>query len=696
MGDLGAASSFLLNAENAASTAAAIVTRGQSWPIRALYTAGAAGLGRAADEGIEIARGRNADPIEDIFGRVAISTFVAGMAEPASSVLARGVSSTRKGAGVVNPPPGVKAGQEAAEELGLPNLTTGQTHPLFARRENQVLQTSQTIRERYGQQAAALRDLWDGSRSPVQLTDHELDGVVGAWAADIGQYVRNPGRTLSEGGMDLKRGLNEFESSSRAWVGRKYDRALERLGDNDNALQFNLEGVARAADEVLQSPELALAGGERAPVRGGYTGEIEEVIDLVRQAGSEPQSGRQGYDALVGLRSRLYDIKSQDWNSATPAQRNDIKAATRLYNELRRAIENPTLADGTTDDAFSQLWRSAARSNAWREDVLETGHLRRLAGADEDSVAMLVESYAKPGNGRQLTTLHRILPKERWGTFRDAYEARLMAEPESIPTILETWRKDPDGLNLLIPKARRAELVNYGRAVQRLKSFEGDLVEQGNLGRAAVNLIDSGRPTDVAAMIQRAGGMNTREGQAIRAGVIESILARSSRYDKETGSMVVDPRKFEGIVTRYLDDNSLDGVLNATDIRRLRQSRDYAARISTASDVGGSMAGASDASRAFNIFDLASIPLGWLNIGANALTARAFINPKIQAYLTGQGKNFDTGALSTTIRAGGTVLSLISTDLSRKPEGREAVQAIPEWIEDRSAAQRQVVNQYGN
>lgn len=695
-GDLGAASSFVLNTENALTTAAAIATRGKSWPLRGLYSAFSAGTGRLIDEGIEKARGRNADPINELFGRAAMSFGLSGVMEPASSILARGTNSLRPGVGVIEPQPGVKAAQQAAKELNLPNLTTGQTHPLFARRENQVLQTSQPIQQRYGEQAAALRQVWDGERLPEQLTDSELDGVVSAWAADVGRFVKNPGRKLSEGGMDLKRGLNEFEDTSRAWVGRKYDRALTRLGENEGALQFNLDGVSRAVDEVLASPSLRLADGTDAQVRGSYTSELGEVIDLVKQVGDTPQGGRAGYDALVGLRSRLYNIKSQDWNSATPQQRNDIRAATKIYNALKDSIENPTLADGVTDEAFSRLWRAASRSNAWREDVLEIGHLSRLAKADDDAVPMLVEAYAKPGHGLELRTLHRVLPKERWQSFSDAYQTRLLSEPEKIPLAIETWRKDPDGLDLLIPKARQTELVTYGRAAQRIKAFESDLIEQGNLGRAAVSMIDGGRSQDVAAMVNRAGGINSREGQAIRAGIIESILVRSSRYDKATGQTIVDPRKFESLATELLDGNKVDGIFNATDIRRLKQSRDYAARIATSSDVGGSMAGAGTAGQAFDLFSLAKLPLAWLEVGANAISARAFISPRVQSYLTGTGRNLDRGGLATTIRAGGTVLSLIANDLSRKPEGREAAMAIPEWIDNKAEALQELESRYGN
>lgn len=662
VGDAGTVAGYVFNLENLTALGATIASRGLSWPWRMASVGGAAGAGRLADEGIDVARGANVDPLEDIFGRAAMSTVFGGAGEGAGSVVSRLINIPR-GGGFIRPTEGVREAARAAGEEGLPPLTLGQTHPLFQRREAQAAMTGQVAPDVQARQRLAAREGLESARGQAPLmTDQQLDETVQTLARELFDGIQNPRVALREGGRALQRGREAFSTSSSAWRSRKYDRAMEHLGERSDRLTWNLDRVNAAADEVTSGVMARGRGGADVRVSREAGGEIGDVVRILKEMDPN-QTGREGYDSLIELRRRLFNIKEQDFDAATPQQRDEIRAAGRLYGELTSAIDNPTLF-GAPDETFSRLWGAATRANRWRESVLGADDVRKLA--QSENPADLAAQFAAPGETTTLRLFKRIMPQQEWRAFQNSFETRLLAEPERIPTVLNSFRKDPDALDLLIPKAKQAELMTLGNSARKLQSFETALRAQDDFGNRAMMMLDEGRSRELEVMLREAGA-NSRFARDMRAGVVQKILDRATVFDRTIGQEVLNPQEAVRSIGEALGRNDLRKVLTNRDVRMLENYRVYLSRLGDSGDVGAGIAGAEVAGQSLDLLNPTRAQAGWYKVAQNALLARSFTSPRVQRFLTGGGKDLKP---ITSVRGTATLLSLIASDMERREGDR--------------------------
>jgi len=694
IGDLGTVAGFLFNVENLTAIGASVASRGLSWPWRMATVGAAAGGGRLVDEGIDVARGAGVDPLDDIFGRAAMSTVFGAAGEGLGSIASRLINIPR-GGGFLEPTEGVSAAARAAADEGLPQLTLGQTHPAFQRRENQAAMTSQVVLDYVARQGRAVeRGLRSMRGDAPAVTDAQLDEAVQILGSAINEGIRNPQVALREGGAALQRGRDSFTQLSQEWVGRKYDRALQQLSNRQGEVSWDLAPVLQAADDVasgtlgrgrMQPVESQMLGPDGRPlttmqqpdvrVDASPQGELANVIRVVRELDTT-QSGRQGYDALIELRRRLFNLKEQDWQTATPQQRDEIAGAGRLYRSLSQSIDNPSLF-GVPDQEFSRLWGAATRANRWRESVLGADDVRRLA--QSENPADLARQFAAPGETTTLRLFKRIMPEDDWRTFQQSFETRLLSEPDKIPSVLDSFRRDPDALNLLMPnRTRVAEFRQLGEATRRVNAFERELRKQNDFGRRAMAMVDEGRSRELEIIMRRAGP-NSEFGQTARAGIVQSVLDKASKFDDTLGQMVIDPAHGVRVIGDFIERPVARRVLTRQDVKTLENYRAYLSQLPSRGDVGAGIAGAEKASAAFDFLNVltaggARFVKGQAELGQNALVARLFTGGRAQRYLTGSGRELRP---LTSVRSAATLMSLVAADLERHGAAASLVEQEP-------------------
>ncbi len=659
LGDAGDVAGSLVNEENLAALVAALVTRGMSLPARIGVQTITGGAGRVTRSGVEAARGQETDPLSEIFGQAGVSAVSAGAGEGLGTAASK-ILNPLRGGGLLEPLPGVKQAQQAAREEGLPPLSVGQANPLAERKENQAAMTSQVIPAYRGEQRAAVSGNLAGRADDLggALPDDELERVMRAQADDLYASIRDPNVPLRDGGKALQQGTDEFRRKSREWVKRKYDAAESVSG----GVGFDLTPTQSLLDELAAPVTARAADGGEAQVNKGATGELASIVETLR--GLSPDvvdtESATAVNQLRAIRSRLRDIKEQDWQTADANTRQDIRMASRLYDSITETLANPK---GGSEE-FTRLWSAANKANTFREGVLNTATMRKITA--EESPEVLAERYAAPGQTTNLRLLKRVMPSEKWGAFKDSYRTRLLAEPGKINKALDDFAKDKDALNLLFSPVEQRELRAFGSAVSALDSstMKKVFADQNTAGKRAIALLDGGGQQELADLIKKGGGPDSPFGRNMRAGVFQSILDKATVTEK--GAQTLDPQRAITLIDEYVESGRLRGVLLPSDIRALTNLRSYLSAIGRRGDAGAGIQGAEIASGAFDFTNPSRLGTSWLAAGRNAFYARALTNPKIARYLTGEGDK----ALRplTSIRAVSTVASLMLADDAKSSE----------------------------
>ena len=695
-GDLGAASSYLFNLEMGLGIAASIGTRGMSFPIRTVAASLSAGLGRGVDIGIDTAMGDRPPPVEDILGDVALSAVFGAGGEIAGTALTRGANLVR-GEGLVRLQPGAAAAVAAAREHDLVRPTMGQLHQFPARREGQAAVTSEVPFRRYADQQATVRErlaswseeLTDQQLSPA-LTDRELQLLVERQTLALRETIDSRNVSLRKGKDALRNGLREFEVSSREWIDRKYERAIE-LADQD--VTFDISPVREIYSGILT--------GVRAPARDapGETiranrrpgGDLRDIINRLHQI-DDTLHGSEGFRALKAIRTELNDIRSGDMRSADGNARQDMRNAGLLYEAINNVIENaegpgrgvlqspyvppagqsalPTEAGYTAYDDiiqtqtsdFSRAWRAANTSNAWRERMLELEFLQNISNENmnPDRLVML---YMRPGEFRTLRRVKRLMPEESWNEFVASYETRLLARPKDIVAELDSFATEPEALRLVMSPERQLEFRALGRSAERISQSENVLFRQADEGRRLLELVDAGNSARVAEIVEFSGGPDSPMGRLFRAGIIENILDKATYINPVIDLPALDPGIASRVIDDYLRSGALNSVLTESDRLALTQYRAYLNRIDVSSDAGGFISGAGVAGQAFDILNPKRAAAGVLSQGQNAVLARIFTSQRAARLVFGTGEDI---APRHSIRTASTVGAIIARDLTQQ------------------------------
>jgi hypothetical protein len=674
-GLMGRGLSAVVNPEVAGAIGGAVATRGMGFVPRIAGQVAGSALGRGTQEGVEGLLGYNPDDAQEIMGRMALSGLLGGAGEVASVPLQRGISAMTPRSGMLRPSPGTQQALQAIREEELPGATMGQLHPLLMRRENQLVATTEPIRLARGEQLGAVRQAEQELAERLAPTGvspgmsmRDLDVTVDALGDDLRRAVTNPNTSMTQGGTGLQRGLEQFREASGALVSNKYQNALQYADEASFDLSPAMESIAaiRRGTQMQgaipgQSPVIDPSTGQPFPTmqpvairaEGGIHSDLRSIMSDLEVLNNAPQEGIEAAEGLIAIRGRLRRILDQNWTMADAQTRSAMKEGQSLYSALTEVMENASSPNST----FSALWKSANNTNRWKEGILSTADARTIAEAESPEALM---RFASPGNFTTLRTLKRVMPEEQFQQFQNGYKTELMSAPENINRTLDAWRKDPDGLRLLLSPGDEQALRTYGQGFEQLYRFRNVLQNQKNDGERMMAFFDTATPEQAQALLRQSGGPDSRQGKQLRAGVVQAILERTEKFDQATGRYVSDPTKV-GVIEGYLKNPTVAAFLQPTERRNLenlvRALRLYGG--SGASDVGASMSGASTAGAAFDVSK--GIPgTAWMKQLVAAGNARIFTMEDASKILYGTG---GVPTESTALRALASSLFLVGKEL---------------------------------
>ena len=666
----------ILTPEILTNVLATIATRGMGLLPRMFGQAVGGFTGRGLDIGIEQIRGYNDDPLKELFQEGTISAVAGAGGEMLFAPLRRG-GRALVGGGFLELTPEELAASKTAHEAGIRGLTPGQINPLARRMESQAAATSKAVQEqRIGQRQDVLEDitrLRDEFGDMKSLGHEELNALAQRMEANIYALVSDKNITLEQGGRALKKGREEFVRVWKGFVGERYDSALE-AGENAS---FDLRPIQKIAQEIKEG-----VLSKAAPIKGEagrfeaaepeqlrkLSGELAEKIDQILRLSPDVEAFHKNsaFEQIKELRTAFFDLKN-----ATVQGQEDInnRYAGKLWTGLTEVMNAPQGGDAN----FTLLLRSANLANTRFERLLEVQDLKRIAL--ETRPDHLVASVASPGNGFVLRTLERIMPDEKFATFRDSFKTSLLSQPEKIADTLDAWRPDRLGVRVLLSPQEETMFRKIGNEMKKLNEgpirqlLESD-VKAGEISRRLVMESDA---ETIGKLISASGGKESREGRSLAAGLVQNILDHATEIER--GREVINPEKLITVISGMEKKGVLDAILTPEQQALLKSRQYLMSFMETRADPGASIQAAEIAS------DLAAgvtIPVrpiegskklarGIIHTMRNAFIGRLFTTESGRAFFTGMGKIAagETQPDFTTLRAVSALSTQAITRLER-------------------------------
>jgi hypothetical protein len=166
-----------------------------------------------------------------------------------------------------------------------------------------------------------------------------------------------------------------------------------------------------------------------------------------------------------------------------------------------------------------------------------------------------------------------------------------------------------------------------------------------DLGERAITLVEKGSRHELRELIQIAGGKDTPSGRALQAGVIESILRKSTKVVQDR--TVLNREKALTSIKRFRERGVLEDIFGSGTQENLIDNLETLISFLPSGmsvDAGVSMQSAAAGSGLAGFFlptpGSAMKGLGSLHtLGKNRAVAWTFINPKTRKFFMGSGKS---------------------------------------------------------
>ena len=647
LSDLAEVGGVVLSPEILTSTLAAIATRGTGL-IPRMFGQGIGGFtGRGLDIGIEQIRGYQDDPLKELFTEGVISGGGGVVGEVLFSPvrrLARGAF----GRGFMELTPEEETASRTAQEAGIRGLTPGQVNPLARRMESQAAATSKAVQEqRIGQRQDVFDDLTrlrEDFGDLSALGHEELEVLAKRIEANIYSLVSDRNVTLETGGRALKKGREEFVRVWNSFVGNRYDTALEAGED----AVFDLRAVQVMAQEFkdgilskakpIKDESGRFVTAEPEQLRK-LNPELSERIDQILRLNPDVSAfrGNSAFEQIKELRTSFFDLKN-----AQVYGKEDINNhyAGKLWGALSDVMNNPR---GGSEE-FTRLLRSANLANTRFERLLEVQDLKNIALQTRPD--HLVTSVAVPGNGFVLRTLERIMPEDKFQTFRGSFKTYLLSQPEKIIPTLNDWRPDRVGLRVLLSPQEETMFRKIGQQMETVNSGPVAALLKSDIVSAEISkrLILDGDSVTLGKLISAAGGKESKEGRSLAAGLVQNILDHATEVER--GRSVVNPQKLVSIISDLEKRGITEAVLTQEQQRMLKDRKLLMSFLETKADPGASIQAAEIAS---DLAAIATTPVhpiegpkkfarGVIHTMRNAFIGRLFTTESGRAFFTGYSK----------------------------------------------------------
>jgi len=580
--DVADVAGFFLNAESAATILSVLATKNFSLLTRMFTTGGSAGIGAAADQTIEAARGFQEDPIEDIFTfNIAPATLAGAGGEVLASPARAGVNiATRRGAFRLTDEE--RLAIREFEDSGVRGPSVGAVAPAFRGAEGQAVATSKNAQDfARGQTKDALqmfKRIREKISSTEDISDSEIERLVGIVTDNYKRLILGTvdGDISREtAGRAIIEGRKEFKRIWKDHVSRKYNRAF----DAGEGASFDISETQKLADEIIQGVKGKGRDGKTVQLRD-LSKELQSVIKKISDLDSSITDfeGKSGFEQIKELRTQLFDLKNATIDGKETVNN---RFAGQLWDSLTRAMDSPV---GGSEN-FNLLIRAANNSNKRMERMLEVADIVRISRETEP--ASLVD-LVRPGKSFTTRLLKRVLPEKEFETFRRGFITKLISKPKQLIQTLDDFADDPQTLNVMLTKEEQAPLREFGRSVGRLEE-NIEAIGRSKLGISSrtKELINSGDVDTLLELIRASGGKNSVNGKKLRRGVISFILDRSEQLSK--GVRGVNPKAATNVIEKLDKDGVLDAVMLPEEKAALKNKQLMLSLFTESPDAGASI-----------------------------------------------------------------------------------------------------------
>lgn len=557
--------------------------------------------------------------------------------------------------------PGAIGGQEAAERLGLPLLTVSQLtdSPIIQRIQGQVAGVSKTPQQVFNNQQAKLWQLLDEkAKSPdglegftaAELRQYldlsarrlsvELDDMykLRAQGADVDV------KTLQKTQEDIRMLTGQLDKSLREVTDQAYTRAFETAEAED--VVFDLAPVKEVAQDIrvgtqtragtteatTETIETGVLGPDGKPITRTVTTPAKEVTETIESVDQRLLNIADKFENVWNQEVTTLSVrdkgKDYSFNSLKQLQamRNEVadiafgggqtnQNAVKLLKAIDEVLQNPK-GGGT---AWKEAWEEATALSKLASDVKNASKLHsffarntqvnpaelgqkfwsgEFNSSDWNVMSNWLISSSKTPAGRDAA--NQLLRDVQNGFLQD-----LAAKPDLIAQRIRTMKEnDPELYLKLVPNA--ADRAAIDDIAQRAAWIQSDAVQTAlardmSNGARAITLVKNMTDNEVAKFIADGGGFLGNRALNMRASIFDSILKKSSSYNTDLGTDVVDPKALSTEIDKLLkfegEYSGLDPLFKNAEhpeyMQELADIRTYVMYTNKLDDLGSSLQSAS-------------------------------------------------------------------------------------------------------
>lgn len=581
-----------------------------------------------------------------------------GLTEAGIEAGLRGIGGFGKLAGVMRGGPET-VGKDLLEFMrkeDLPPLAVGQTAEAPAVRQA-FEQTSETVVTPGRLTRAQRRKILDSFIRRIQtygfegMSQENVEQVVQAAVRELDTIIK-PGKLDKTGtGRHLVRGLEAFEEASRRWVSEKYARAFSE----DTGVFFDISDVQKQTrDLVARIESQGISGGDVVikditQLPKDFQNQVSKVLEMNPTVSG--WKGRSGFEQIKELRTQFYDYMHSD-NAEIR------RIATPIYSALTNAMKNPV---GGTEE-FIRAFTAASKANAFREGVLERGFIARALNRTDDPMD-IVNRYFTSDRRDEIRLIKRIVPKNRWSKFEDAFANRLLQDPKKISQRLANF--DEKTRRVIMPKAKEDALQEYEKQWAKIDQSRLRRIEeaQRTASEKAKELVQRADSGEIAEMVRLSGGRNSNFAQSLKAGIYYDIINNATEVVR--GEQLFNITKLRDRVRFWKKKEKLGSLLTEKDWEDLLNYEKYTSYIKIGTDAGGSIRSHGLTSQARQVHAPHRFAGAWLTFGGDSITSRVLAkHSNILRHVPSTTKYLDTKTIRMAARAVGAIAQ-------ETPEGEE-------------------------
>jgi len=492
------------------------------------------------------------------------------------------------GSGLYTVTPGGARAMAAAERQGLPQPLPGQTtgSNFITRVQGQA-----------GQLTARIQNYLDNAnqrsveafRQIASLTPAERNASINIIQNGMEQaksdFVRSLGRQANvsnqEFGQFVKTSYDQFTERTRTDVSNAYAIARSYLSEGD-PIKFDISDLKTTAGEIADITKVTVVRDGTRQEQEITNKALEEVRELAAQI-RDADPSTVGTEQMMAWEDRLVELATPPLvGDPTVPRRAMIEGGYTEANQkaitLKKSLKNSFDFPLNRGEDFTAAWKKARGAASERADTLNDVFAMYVAKTQEPSA---VANYVfnpeniKPENVR---SMFRVMDEQQREATQLAFFTNFLRNPDKINQTLDVF--DEDVLTLMISPNELKRLREVGQSISNIDNagigrvltrqeefvpFFRELVAQNPQTVQTGNLF---------RLVQSRGGVNSPEGRAIKAALVEAIARDAVRLTGSEGRRKISASTLDSAMAAY-EDRNLMRFLTADEVNTLRDLFDY-------------------------------------------------------------------------------------------------------------------------